>query len=287
MSQAHWQNELRIPAALRSNSASFAAACGRSSWPKRSPWPRSSVLAAYLSVFALDRLFDTPSWLRAGIGVAALVGCCVVPWCLHRWVWRFHRLEQLARLLSRKMPGIGDQLLGILELAENRWEQSRSLALCQAAIEQVSEDARTLRFPRRDARFARAILDRRRRDAVVRRHCWPPSWLPRRPKTPGPDYCGHGAIRRVTPSPPSSRCRAELIVAHGEPFTLTANLGRNRAGGRHMPAHRLPTSRRSTPSSPTAATNSNCRRRSMPARCGSASATPPRKSRSSPSCGPS
>ncbi len=70
----------------------------------------------------------------------------MVPWFCHRWVWQFRRLDQLARLLSHKMPRIGDQLLGIIELAENRREQNRSRALCQAAIEQVSEDAQHCNF---------------------------------------------------------------------------------------------------------------------------------------------
>lgn len=83
-----------------------------------------SVLVAFLLVFALDRLFDTPAWLRTAIGAAAVFGCCAIPWFLHHWVWQFRRLDQLARLLSRKMPRIGDQLLGIIELAESRWEQT-------------------------------------------------------------------------------------------------------------------------------------------------------------------
>jgi hypothetical protein len=146
MSQAHWQNELRIPGALTEQLRDFRRRVWTIKLAEALAVAAVSVLAAFLSVFVLDRLFDTPAWLRALIGVAALVGCCAVPWFLHRWVWRFHRLEQLARLLSRKMPSIGDQLLGILELAQNRWEQSRSLALCQAAIEQVSEDARHTDF---------------------------------------------------------------------------------------------------------------------------------------------
>ena len=88
-----------------------------------------AILAAYLLMFLLDRAWDTPVWLRATLLAAAVVGCARVPMAVHRWVWRNRRLEQLARLLSRKHPQVGDQLLGIIELVRNDFEQSRSLAL--------------------------------------------------------------------------------------------------------------------------------------------------------------
>ena len=37
----------------------------------------------------------------------------------HRWVWRQRRLEDAARLLRRTFPRLGDQLLGIVELAHH------------------------------------------------------------------------------------------------------------------------------------------------------------------------
>jgi hypothetical protein len=104
------------------------------------------VLLAYLVTFVLDRLWDTPAGVRTGIFVAALVGCAIVPVALHRWIWRQRRLEQLARLLSRTYPSIGDQLLGIIELVGSESEQARSLALCEAAIGQVAEKAQTRDF---------------------------------------------------------------------------------------------------------------------------------------------
>lgn len=100
-----------------------------------------SILAAFLAVFVLDRIWTTPATVRAVVFFAALAGCAVAPLYLHRWVWRHRHLEQLARLLSRKLPRIGDQLLGVIELAHNEQEQARSRALCEAAIEQVAADA--------------------------------------------------------------------------------------------------------------------------------------------------
>ena len=286
MSQAQWQNELRIPAALaRDNCASFAAACGRSSWSKRSPSPRSA--CSSLSC-ASSRSIDS-SIRRLGAGEqsasAALVGCCAVPWFLHHWVWRFRRLDQLARLLSRKMPRIGDQLLGIIELAQNRWEQTRSRALCQAAIEQVSDDAqhRDFRAATPNSRL-RTWLVVRGHAAICRRTAG--GIGSRRGRaTPGRACSRLGAIRHVTHSRRSSRCQRNLSSPTASRFTLTAKLAADSPGSRPTPALNLANSRRSTPSWPTAAIDSNSRRKSMPDRCTFASAMPRSEFRSNPSCG--
>jgi len=100
-----------------------------------------SVFIAYLTTFVLDRLWDTPVGIRLAVLGAALAGCMIAPYYFHRWIWSHRRLENLARLLSRKMPRIGDQLLGIIELAHSDSEQARSRTLCKAAIEQVAQDA--------------------------------------------------------------------------------------------------------------------------------------------------
>jgi hypothetical protein len=100
-----------------------------------------AVLAAFLAVFALDRLGDTPRWLRLAVWAAALGGCAVVPLSAHRWIWRVRCLEQLARLLTAKLPRLGDQLLGIIELVHSEGEQARSRALCAAAVRTVARDA--------------------------------------------------------------------------------------------------------------------------------------------------
>ncbi len=104
-----------------------------------------AVIVGFLCVFALDRIWDTPRALRLGVFFAAAGACLIVPWYLHRWIWSQRRPDQLARLLGKKML-LGDHLLGIIELVRSESEQARSLALCEAAIEQVAEDARTKDF---------------------------------------------------------------------------------------------------------------------------------------------
>jgi hypothetical protein len=107
------------------------------------------VLAAYLVLFCVDRVWDTPGWPRLGLFVIAAAATARIPWAGYRWVWRHRRLDQLARLLARKHPRVGDQLLGVIELVRNDFEQARSRALCEAAIREVARDAE-----RRDFRDA-------------------------------------------------------------------------------------------------------------------------------------
>lgn len=184
------------------------------------------VVVAFLLMFAVDRAWDTPAWLRTTLFVAAAIGCATVPVALHRWVWRNRRLEQLARLLARKHPRIGDQLLGIIELAGNEAEQHRSRALCRAAIEQVSEDA-----ARRDFR-----------DAVPRPRHKQWAWTLAAPTAAAialfaivPAAASNAAARLLMPWRQTPRYTfaaveplpASMVVAHGEPFTLAPKL----AGG--------------------------------------------------------
>jgi hypothetical protein len=100
-----------------------------------------TVLLAYLSVYFFDRSIDTPVAIRWAILAGSILIWVIVPWALHRWVWKHRRADQLARLLRRRDAGIGDQLLSVIELAENNAEQTRSRQLCQAAIQQVAHSA--------------------------------------------------------------------------------------------------------------------------------------------------
>ncbi|TWT56053.1 hypothetical protein [Allorhodopirellula solitaria] len=99
------------------------------------------IAAAFLVVYGWDRLADTPRAIRTGLLIAAVALMAIVPWFLYRWVWRNRGLEPLARLLSGELPAVGDQLLGVIELTHSDSEQARSPALCQAAMNQVAEDA--------------------------------------------------------------------------------------------------------------------------------------------------
>ena len=99
------------------------------------------VIVGYLALFAIDRLLETPQWIRIGIFAVALAACTVVPVAFHHWIWGHRSFDQLARLLSRRFPSLGDQLLGVIEIVRSGSEQLRSRSLCEAAIGQVAEQA--------------------------------------------------------------------------------------------------------------------------------------------------
>jgi hypothetical protein len=182
-----------------------------------------AIMAAYLLMFLMDRAWDTPVWLRVTLLAAAAIGCARVPMAIHRWVWRNRHLDQLAHLLSRKHPLIGDQLLGIIELVRNDFEQSRSPALCEAAVREVAKDAQ-----RRD--FSDAV-------PAPRHRLWAGVMAVPLLLTVGlalayPAAARSAWARLLSPWSNSPRytfaalepLRSRMVVAHGEPFTVTARL---------------------------------------------------------------
>ncbi len=105
------------------------------------------LLLSYLLVFALDRFWDTPAAVRVLLLLCGTTGFALwFPLKWHRWVWQTRQLEQAARLLRHHFPRIGDQLLGIVELAHNELEQERSESLCRAAMRQVDDEVRDCDF---------------------------------------------------------------------------------------------------------------------------------------------
>lgn len=94
---------------------------------------------SYLFVFVLDRFVDTPTLLRYGIlAIGFAVPAVGIPVRWHRWVKKQRTLEQVARLLKNRYPRLGDELLGIVELARSP-SGGASPALVEAAMKQVDE----------------------------------------------------------------------------------------------------------------------------------------------------
>jgi hypothetical protein len=106
------------------------------------------VLVGYLIVFGLDRVTETPWWVRTAAFAAAVAACAAIPVAFHRWVWSHRALDQLARLIAKRFPSMGDQLLGIIEIVRSA-AGSRdgavgavgSRRLCAAAVAQVAEQS--------------------------------------------------------------------------------------------------------------------------------------------------
>ena len=100
------------------------------------------LLVSFLLVFALDRIWQTPGLVRLGIlaGGISLFGV-FAPYWLHRWVWRQRRETQLARLIARRYPGLGDRLLGVIELQDQEGNaDTLSPRLREAAMEAVAAE---------------------------------------------------------------------------------------------------------------------------------------------------
>lgn len=93
---------------------------------------------SYVAVFLLDRVISTPALVRGALLLAGSFSLGILfPLKCHRWVWGTRQMEQVARLLKHKLPALGDQLLGVVELARNATVLGSSTTLAQAAIRHV------------------------------------------------------------------------------------------------------------------------------------------------------
>lgn len=101
------------------------------------------LLLSFLLIYGLDRVWQTPNWARLLIlaGGFSLFGG-FAPYWLHRWVWGHRREEQLAKLIAKRYPGLGDRLLGVIELqGQDEAGDSLSPRLRAAAMEVVAAEA--------------------------------------------------------------------------------------------------------------------------------------------------
>jgi hypothetical protein len=223
MSLAYPHERLKLPEALRRQLLDFRRRVWVIKMVEAACAAAFAVLAAYWLMFLLDRAFDTPPALRAVLFVAAFVGCLRIPAAVYRWIWRNRQLEQLAMLLSRKHPAVGDQLLGIIELVRNDFEQARSRALCEAAVREVAKDAQSRDFsdavpaPRHKTwAYAAAVPIVA---AVALAVAFPAAarsaWARLLSPWGGAPRYTFAALEGLP---------SRMVVAHGEPFAVTAKL---------------------------------------------------------------
>lgn len=105
---------------------------------------------SYVVVFLADRFVDTPALVRLLILVGGCLGFGLFfPLKCHRWIWGTRRMEQVATLLKHRFPAMGDQLLGVIELARGDANLGQSETLARAAIDHVDEAVKERDF--RDA----------------------------------------------------------------------------------------------------------------------------------------
>ena len=123
------------------------------------------LLVSFLLVFGLDRIWQTPGWVRLGILVSGVSLFAVfAPYWLHRWVWHQRRETQLARLIAKRYPGLGDRLLGVIELQDQTGNaDTLSPRLREAAMEAVAIETGKRKLedalpPQRHRRWALAAI---------------------------------------------------------------------------------------------------------------------------------
>lgn len=223
MSITHVHNGPQLPETLRVQLLDFR----RRVWSVKTAEALAvagfGLLVAYLAVFVSDRFADTPPAVRTVMLLAAILVAGIVPLYAYRWIWRRRQLAQLARLLSRKHPDVGDQLLGIIELVEDPAEQVRSRALCEAAIVQVAQQA-----SRHD--FRKAVPKPRHRQ-----WSWAlaaPAMLALLVAAVAPAAAGNAWLRFLAPWRSTPRytfaalaaVHERMVVPHGEPFAFTVKL---------------------------------------------------------------
>ena len=182
------------------------------------------VAVGFLTLFLLDRVSDTSAWVRGLLFAAAIVACGAIPWAWHRWVWRQRSLEQVARLIERRFPAVGDELRGIIEIVRGGGAgESKSRTLCEAAVAQVAErsarvDFRAATPPSRPWRWAvgaavplaaAAVLAALAPDAAA--NAWARFVAPWR-------TIDRFTFARISPLP------ARLVVPHGEPAEVQVTL---------------------------------------------------------------
>jgi hypothetical protein len=101
------------------------------------------LIFSFLLVFAIERQIELPALVRLGILIAGTsLAAIFAPYWVRRWVYGHRREEQLARLISRKFPRLGDRLLGIVELQDqDEAKESLSPELRAAAMVHVANQA--------------------------------------------------------------------------------------------------------------------------------------------------
>ena len=98
------------------------------------------IAISFLLLFFLERFIELPVWLRAiNFLVCIVTFAFILPFTLNKWVFKHRRKNQIAQLIAKKFPHLGDQILGVIELEEQNGKNISS-ELRTAAMKKVSSD---------------------------------------------------------------------------------------------------------------------------------------------------
>ena len=187
------------------------------------------------------------------------------PLAVYRWVWRNRRLDQLARLLSRKHPAARRPVAGHHRTGPQRQRAGPLAGALRGGHSPGGRRRAAARLSRRGAQSPAPPLGLagRRPAGRLRLAFWRSA--PTRPRTPGSGCSPPGEARLATRSPPSSPCPPSSSSrtasrSPSRPGSARQAVWRPREGVAQL-GEQHPISARSG----TAATSSICRRRSIPA----------------------
>lgn len=183
------------------------------------------LILSFALLFISDRLWNTPVVVRFLITISGAAVTLFFAWRWMRlWVWNRRDIRSLSTLVQKHYRRLGDRLLGIVELADPaKRPDNISHALCEAAIKQVSAEAKEFDFQRAVATrqprnfalaFALLLLVAGAVCAVVPQAGW------------------NSLLRWLLPASSLQRYTfvslnalpEKMIVAHGEPFEIACSL---------------------------------------------------------------
>ena len=287
MSIAQRREPLRLPTTLEAQLHAFRRRVWTIKMAEAAAAAVFAVMTAFLCVFALDRLWDTPRWLRLGVWAGAVCGCAIVPLYLLSLDLATAPLGATRPTAHREAPPSRRPVAG-----DHRIGSQRGRA---GAIAHPLRSGRSLRCP---ATLRNAISTTRRRirgiacgagspRPVWRHQSASARHFPPRPPMPGSDFSRRGPGRLDTRSLPSNPCPRRSSFPTESRSRLPCVWQRTRSGIHGKARSNSTRSSRSCRRFRTAATNSNCRRRLPRAGCGCASAMPGRSCGSGPCFVPS
>lgn len=142
MPETSSRQEVALPESLRLQLDAFRRRLWREKCVEALAAAALGLLLSFLLVYGLDRLTATPGWLRLVILIGgSSLAAVFAPYWLHRWVWQQRRHSCLARLIARRTPGLGDRLLGVIELQQQQDRaESFSPRLREAAMAAVAAE---------------------------------------------------------------------------------------------------------------------------------------------------